>query len=408
MFVQIPGGWLADRFGGKWLLFGCVLLSSVVSLLSPTAARTHLGFFVFLQVLSGLGEGVMFPALHALIVRWSIPKYRSLVVSVIFTSTNAGIVIAMLVSGVLSDHGFAGGWPSVFYVLELVGCIWSAVWVLLCFDSPAVHPRISSTEREYWLSVLGSANLIARPPIPWRRILTSVRVWALAVAYFACIWGYYTLATCIPLFMHDVLGFDMTNNGILSAVPFFATVLMIPAGLLSDWLRSPGILSTNVVRKIFCVSGLLLTDCMLILTGHAGCDRALAVVLMFIAIGFTCLTVPVVVVNQLDLAPLHAGKNMGLTQFVANLSSIATPHAVGFLTYHRSSRSEWQNVFYLAAAISAVGAIVFVVFGSGRRQSWADTTDVNCQDVPTFPRSGEVENSQPYDVGSPQIDAINN
>ena len=399
---------MADRFGGKWLLFGCVLLSSLVSLLSPAAARTHFGFFLSLRVLSGLGEGVMAPSLHALIVRWSKPKYRSLIVSVIFTGSDVGIIIAMLVSGVLSDHGFAGGWPSVFYLLGTVGCVWSVAWSLLCFDSPSVHPRISSTEREYWLTVLGTTNLVARPPTPWRKILTSVPVWALAVAFFASLWDFYTLASCIPLFMHDVLGFDMTNNGIVSAVPFFATVLMIPAGFLSDWLRSPGRLSTSVVRKIFCVSGFLSTGCMLILTGFAGCDRVLAVVLMFIAVGCTCLLIPVVVVNQLDLAPLHAGKIMGLTQFVANLSSIAAPHAVGFLTRHRSSRSEWRHVFYLAAAISAVGAIVFVVFGSGRRQSWANTTDVNCQDVPTFSKSGEVENIQTEDAASPQFEAINN
>jgi len=29
-------------------------------------------------------------------------------------------------------------------------------------------------------------------------------------------------------------------------------------------------------------------------------------------------------------------------------------------------------VFFLAAAVYAVGAIIFVIFGSGNRQSWAD------------------------------------
>jgi len=217
---------------------------------------------------------------------------------------------------------------------------------------------MSPAKRAYWRSALpGIANLDARPATPWRKIFTSVLVWALAVAFFASIRGFYTLATCIPLFMHDMLGFDMTNSGILSAVPFFGSFVMIPGGLLSDWLRSPGRPSTHNDRKIFCVSGFLLTGCMLILTGHAGCDRALVDV-HFIAIGCTCVSFLVVAVNQLDLAPLHAGKIMGLTHFVANLASIAAPHAVGSLTYHRSSCSEWQNVSYLAAAISSAGAIV--------------------------------------------------
>jgi len=84
-----------------------------------------------------------------------------------------------------------------------------------------------------------------------------------------------------------------------------------------------------------------------------------------------------VVVNQLDLAPLHAGKIMGLTFAFASLAAIAGPHAVGVLTYPYSTRSDWKNVFFLTAGIYAVGAIVFVIFGSGNRQSWADYTDQN-------------------------------
>jgi len=64
---------------------------------------------------------------------------------------------------------------------------------------------------------------------------------------------------------------------------------------------------------------------------------------------------------------------MGLTYTVANLGSIAAPHAVGALTNERSTRSEWQNVFFLAAAVYLIGAVVFAVFGSGHRQSWADS-----------------------------------
>jgi len=366
---------LADRFGGKWLFGGCILLSSVISLITPPLARVHFVAFLLLRILSGLGEGVMLPAMHSLIARWSAPKYRSLVVMAICTGVDVGIVVGMTLSGVLSDFGFAGGWPSVFYVFGMVGCSWSVAWFLLCHNSPSVHPRISPQEREYWGEVLGDANLVARPPTPWRKMLTSVPVWALAIAFFANDWGFYTLVTCIPLFMHDVLGFDMAKNGTLSAVPFLASGLLIPIGLFIDWLRAPGRLSTTVVRKIFCVVGFISTGSMLILTGYSGCDRVLTVAVMFIALACTCISFPVVAVNQLDLAPLHCGKLMGLTYGVANLASIAAPHAVGILTYHRSSRSEWQRVFYLAAAIYAVGAGVFVIFGSGEHQSWAGDED---------------------------------
>ena len=49
-----------------------------------------------------------------------------------------------------------------------------------------------------------------------------------------------------------------------------------------------------------------------------------------------------VAVTQLDLAPLHAGKVMGLTYTIGNLGSVAAPQAVSALTYEQSTRSQWQ------------------------------------------------------------------
>jgi len=391
--LQIPAGWLADRYGGKWLFGGSILISSVISLLSPVGARAHFGILLFLRVLLGMCEGFLFPAVHALVVRWSAPKYRSTVVAFIFLGLPLGIVVGMLLSGFLCDHGFAGGWPSVFYVFGMVGCVWSAAWFVLCYDSPATHPRISTTEREYWEQMIGTTELVARPPTPWRKILTSIPVWALTVAFFVYSWGFSMTVTWIPMFMHDVLSFNMTNSGVFSSVSFLAMVSIVPVGWLADWLRSPGRLSTNVIRKIFCTTGFVLAACMLILVGHIGCNRVVAVSLMFLFIFCLSISFSVVLVNQLDLAPLHAGKIMGLTKFLGIPASIIAPQVVGAFTYHSSTRSEWQKVFFLAAGIQIVGVIVFVVFGSGNLQSWAGMNDVHVE-IDVQPQSDERDNQQ--------------
>ena len=364
---------MADRFGGKWLFGCCILLSSAVSLLTPSAARIHIVLLIILRVLSGLGEGVMLPAIHAMIARWSVPRYRSVVVTFIFTGGSTGIIVGMLLSGVLCDYGFAGGWPSVFYVFGMFSCMWSVAWVLLCYSTPSSHPRISTVERKYWETMIGTTDIVAHPTSPWREIFTSLPVWALAVAFFANSWGFFTLSICLPLFMHDVLGLDMTKNGASSAVPFLSGVVTLPvAGLFADWLRAPGRLSTNLVRKIFCVGGFILGGSFFILAGYISCNPAVAVANFLAVIASIYLEFSSIVVNQLDLAPIHAGKIMGLTSTINTLGAIAAPHAVSVLTSHRSTRSEWQNVFFLTAGFQVVGAIVFVIFGSGKRQPWAD------------------------------------
>jgi len=364
---------MADRFGGRWLFGGCILLSSVIALLTPSAARIHIVLMIILRVLSGLGEGVMFPAIYALIARWSVPKHRSFVVSILFIGYSVGTVVGMLLSGVLCDYGFAGGWPSVFYVFGMFGCVWSVAWFLLCYNSPSTHPRISTAERKYWETMIGTTDLVAHPPTPWREILTSIPVWALAIAFFADSWGFTTMETCLPLYMHDVFGIDMTKTGAFSAFSFMTAMVAMPvAGLFADWLRAPGRLSTNLVRKLFCGVGYIATSGFLILEGYISYSPAVAVAIMFAVLTSANVAFTTVSTNQLDLAPLHAGKIMGLTSAIMNLASIAGPHVVGVLTSHHSTRSEWQNVFLLAAGVFAVSAIIYVIFGSGNRQSWAD------------------------------------
>jgi len=386
-------GTRADRFGGKWLFGVSVLLSSAISLLTPAAAGIHVGVLITLRVLSGLGEGARLPATHALIARWSESKYHSTVVTVIVVGAGFGALIGTFLAGVLCDHGFAGGWPSVFYVFGAVGCIWSVVWFLLCYNSPSTHPRISAVELKYWETTIGTRDLTAHPPTPWRKILSSAPVWALAAAFFAHNRGYYTIATCLPLYMYDVLGVDMTTNGALSAAPFVIVTAMFPAsGVFADWLRSPGRLSTNVVRKIF-VSGFTLSGCFFILTGYTGCNSAAAIATVCAAMACASLGYSTVFVNQLDLAPLHAGKIMGLSHTIGNFGSIAAPLAVSAFTIQQQTRSEWQNVFFVTAAVCAVGVVVFVIFGSGNRQSWADgSTDDELRDI-VSPNKEQTEGS---------------
>lgn len=62
--TQILGGWLATRFGGKHVYGVGVLVTSVLTLLTPWAADVGVEVLVTLRVLEGIGEGVTFPAFN--------------------------------------------------------------------------------------------------------------------------------------------------------------------------------------------------------------------------------------------------------------------------------------------------------------------------------------------------------
>jgi len=354
------------------LFGGGILVTAGLTLLTPVAARWSVYTLIGLRVLEGVGEGVTFPSMHALLSCWIPPMERTRAVMFVHSGTYLGTVIGMLLSGVLCDHGFAGGWPSVFYVFGAAGCLWSFAWFLLCHNSPSTHPRISVAERQYIEKSMESCETSVKPRTPWMKIATSRPVGACAIAYFTHNWGFYTLLTCLPMYMRDVLQFDMTQNGILSALPYVGTwFVVIGGGQLADWLRAPHRMQTTTVRKLFCASGHVLQGMFLIAVGFLGCNRILIASAFVLSISFSSLSWCGFAVNHLDLAPNYAGTLMGLTNTLATVAGILGPEVVGALTYHESTRAQWQKVFYIAATLYGFGATTFVVLGSGELQDWA-------------------------------------
>ncbi|KAK2145734.1 hypothetical protein LSH36_660g02057 [Paralvinella palmiformis] len=368
--TQIPGGWLAEKFGGKWLYGLGILCTAILTLLTPIAARTHVYLLLAVRILEGIGEGVTFPAMHAILSNWAPPLERSKLGTFIYAGAQMGTVVSMPVSGLLCKYGFADGWPSVFYVFGSLGCLWFVGWCFLCYDSPAKHPRISYSERQYLETVIHKPD--KKPPTPWFSILTSARVWAIVAAHFTNNWGYYTLLTCLPSYMKQVLHFDISQNGMLSGLPYlFTWITMTAGGQIADVLRKRRLLSTTWVRKLFNTIGQILPAIFLVITGYLGCDPVLAVVMITVAVGASGFTMSGYGVNHLDIAPPFAGTLMGLTNAVATIPGFLGPQVVGALTKDNASRGQWQIVFFIAAAIYVLGSLLFLVLASGEEQIWA-------------------------------------
>lgn len=67
----------------------------------------------------------------------------------------------MPLSGLLSEYGFDGGWPSIFYVFGFVGVIWSVAFLFFVHEEPTSHPRIDEKEKKYIVSSLWGAAAVS-------------------------------------------------------------------------------------------------------------------------------------------------------------------------------------------------------------------------------------------------------
>ena len=54
--TQVPGGWLANRYGGKWVYAIGMLLCNIMTALTPIAARTSYYMLVAARVIEGIGQ----------------------------------------------------------------------------------------------------------------------------------------------------------------------------------------------------------------------------------------------------------------------------------------------------------------------------------------------------------------
>lgn len=57
------------------------------------------------------------------------------------------------------------------------------------------------------------SSQVTKGTVPWRSIITSGPVWGIIVAAFASDWGLYVLLICVPLFLMDILHYEVAAVG---------------------------------------------------------------------------------------------------------------------------------------------------------------------------------------------------
>lgn len=186
VLTQIPGGRLAETLGGKLIYGTGVFITAIFTLLTPMAARKSLPALVLVRILEGVGEGVTFPSMHAMLAKWIPPTERSRFGAVVYNGANFGTIISIPLTGYLCSLDFMGGWPLSFYIFGSLGIVWSFFWWYFVFDSPQTHPRISREERIFIEKSLKKHDdeldtARVNDPVPWKSVFTSLPLWALLV-----------------------------------------------------------------------------------------------------------------------------------------------------------------------------------------------------------------------------------
>lgn len=357
MSCQVPGGWLANRIGGKLTLAIAVIWWSVFTFLTPIAAAASLPLLFVTRALMGAGEAGLFPSVFNLFSRWTPASQRSRFVALVLSGAPLGNVFGLAVSGWIAA---TFGWQAIFYIFGIVGLLWAVIWIPTAWNEPRQHPRITQAE----IDLLEEGRKYASPagPIPWRKLFSQPAVWALMVNGFSSAWTLYVLLAWLPSYFRKVHDMNVMSAGFYSAAPWLTMFLFVNlGGWTSDMLIRRKV-STTTVRKIMQASGLLGSAVFLLLAREMTTpETALAAICL--ALGTVGLTWSGYGINSLDLAPRHSDVLSGMTFTAANIPGIIAIAVTGWMIDVTGS---YDAPFLLGASVSIFGAVIYLIWGSAK------------------------------------------
>jgi ACS family glucarate transporter-like MFS transporter len=129
--AQVPGGWLADRYGPRLALASVVTAWSVLTAL--TGAAWNLVSLVVIRFLFGIGEAGAFPGTARAFVNWLPQSERGRANGVFFSGSRIGGAAAFPVLVLLLS---VTSWRVSFLILGAAGTLWAAFWYLRFSDYP--------------------------------------------------------------------------------------------------------------------------------------------------------------------------------------------------------------------------------------------------------------------------------
>lgn len=192
----------------------------------------------------------MFPALHNLVSLWAPKEEKGKFVSALLGGA-LGTVVTWMMLGVIIENL---GWQYGFYIPAIMTFVFVAFWYYLVADAPAEHPRIAKQEVDLIKESLGDSVSKSKQLPPIFRVLTSIPFLSLMILHYGSLWGLYFLQTAAPMFMTEVLDFNLSKAGILSSLPHLARLLAgFGFGGIGDFIRRRNLINVTMTRKSFCI-----------------------------------------------------------------------------------------------------------------------------------------------------------
>ncbi|MBP2625413.1 MAG: glucarate transporter [Firmicutes bacterium] len=355
--MQIPGGWVLDRYGARVVYGAGLLLWSVFTFMQGFVGYFASAFAMLfgLRFLMGIAESPAFPANSRLTVMWFPTNERGLATSV-FQSAQYFALAVFTPLMTWTVHSWS--WHYIFFWTGGVGIILGFYW-LKYVREPKNHKGVNQAELDYIQAGGGLANLgDTKSEIKWsdvRTLISNRMMVGIYIGQFCLTTITWFFLTWFPTYLIEAKGMSILKVGLVAAIPAIAGCFGgMLGGIWSDWLLKRGH-SLTIARKTPIISGLLFTSSIVMANYVSSEIIVIAVMsLAFFAKGIGNLGWCIVG----DTSPKEVmGVSGGIFNFCGNIASIVTPIAIGYIL---KATGSFDGALIYVGVVGLVGAMSYL------------------------------------------------
>jgi len=349
LLLQIPGGYIAQRWSVKWLISIMLVAWGICAIGCGLAQNWQQ--LVTMRFLLGLAEGSAYPATLVLLSHWFPRSERARANAFWNLCLPLAVIVSSPLSGWILDQW---NWRVMLIASGIVPFVWLIVWLSFIADSPDKAKWISAEERDYLKQTLAAEAPVADPVKRGDlRGIFRLQVLVMMCIYFCFIFGSIGMVFWLPAALgQETHGSNLFISTIYVAPFIVGAICMVVNSQHSDKTRERRV---HVAVALFGGGGMLLAAVL-----ATAVSPLLAYGLICLAgIGLFGPLGPFWAIPSETLPRNIVGPAIGLINAVGSLGGYFGPLAVGYL---QKQTGNFHLAFgVLAAALLLGGSISFLI-----------------------------------------------
>jgi len=357
--LQIPGGWLIDRYGPRRVItWSTGLWGAFQTLAAFVTGGTSL---LFARVALGAAEAPLFPSGGKLNSLWLAPGERNRGAVLMDCGGPIGVALGGLIIAYLI--AVLGSWRIAFFVagVATLAMTWVA-WRYLR-DDPAQHPDVNAGELAH-INVGRDTPAAAAARVPVKGLGIAPRS-LVGIVLGRASWAmvFFGLLTWGPSYLASARGFDIKGIGFATFIIFMCGAAgSLCGGFLCDLLIRKGVNRGLAAKGLLSLSGLIALGAFMLLPtlqDPVAAVALLALTAFFLMWGSLYWSFP-----ALLAAPARVGLIGGVMNLAGSLGGIAVPILVGLILQFFNGYTGVLGFFALCSAVFILGTLLIGLDGA--------------------------------------------